>query len=141
MDVQVLARVFIVHGLGHVKPDAAHQIHHVHKHVQVDHRVAVHIEADQVSDLGFQPVDGHAAGIGGAGVDGVDLSHVPIQVDKGVPGNAHKVHGMIHRVKPAHDNGVGVAVAVVIAHQQDGIAVLLPVRADRFGLTVCIFFG
>ena len=130
-----------MHGLGHVKPDAAHQVHHVHEHVQVDHRIAVHVEADQVSDLGLQPVDGHTAGVGSPGVDRVDLSHVPVQIDKGVPGDAHKVHGMVHGIQAAHNDGIGVAVSIVIAHQQDGIAVLLPVGADGLNFAVRILFN
>ena len=130
VDVQVLAGVLIVHVAGDVEVYAAEGVDRVDEHVEVDDRVAVHVEAEQVLDLLAQAVDAHAAGIHRTPIDGVDLAYVPADVHERVARDADEVHLVLHGVDLADDDGVGVAVAVVIADEQHRVHPVLPVGVE-----------
>ena len=73
-----------------------------------------------------QGVNAGTAVVFGAPVHGVDFPHGPVYIDKGISGDAYKVHFMLLGVNAADHDGVGVAVTVVVAHEKNGINAVLP---------------
>ena len=128
--------VVIVHGLGHVKIHPAQYVHHLNDGVQIDHCVAVHVKAGQLLHVAAQGIDAVAAVVFAAPVHAVQLSVVPLHVDDGIPGDADKIQLVAHRVQLAHHDGVGVAGAVVVAGQQDGVNAVLALGVKGAALVV-----
>ena len=141
MDVQILTGVLIVHVAGDVEVYAAEGVDRVDEHVEVDDRVAVDVEAEQILDLLAQTVDADAAGIHRAPIDGVDLAYVPADVHERVARDADEVHLVLHGVDLADEDSVGVAVAVVIADEEHSVYSVLPVGAEGGSSVVGLGIG
>ena len=127
VDVQVLIGVVIVHVQGDLKVHAADLVHQLHEGFQVHLHREVHRDAQGVGHRFPHLV--HAAEIVGV----VDLAGLAVDVNAGIPGDADAGDGLLLGVKAHQDIGVGAAVVVIQAGDQDGEEVVLALL-HRLGL-------
>ena len=121
MDVQILRGVVVMHGAGHVEIHAAEQIHGGDQVLQIQNGIVVRLKPAQHPDVPLERVDAVPALQAVGPVDGVYFAQLPVGVDERVARDVDRMQRVRGCVEPAEQDGVGVAVAVVVAHQQQGI--------------------
>ena len=133
-DHQALQRVMVIHGVGHVEPDAAHGIHDLAHGLPLQHHLIVRGKAHQLADLLVEGLDALVPAAVGV-IDGVDLLDVPGDIDHGVPGNGHDGGRLIGHIVAGQEHGVRVSTAAGIPSQNEhGIIGVAFARAAGSGL-------
>ena len=128
--MQVLRLVVVVHGLRQLELDAAEQIDGLREELEVDHGAGVGRKAAEAAQLPPQALERVAAAVGRAGVDGVELSHLPVQIHQRVPRDADEVEPVPARIQPREQDRVRTAAGVVPTGQQQRVDPV-PARAVR----------
>ena len=131
MNVQVLGGVIVVHVIGHLIIHTADGIHQLRHRVQFHHEIVVRGIADEVFNLLLDPLNALSV------VHRVDLGNLPRHIHHSVPVDAQHVHRAVFHVVTAHHHGVRVAaaaLAVIPAHQKEGIHVFPPSNPQAAGI-------
>ena len=118
LDHQVLQRVVVIHGVGHVEPDAAHGVHDLAHGLPLQNHLVVRGEAYQLADLLVEGLDALVTAAIGV-IDGVDLLHVPGDVDHGVPGDGHDGGLLVRHVVAGQKHGVRIPAAACVPSQNE----------------------
>ena len=120
----------IIQALRDIVPYPAHCVDRLYKGGQVEHGVAVHVKARQLAHMAAQRLDAVVAVVARAPIDAVDLPHGSVDIDERVARDANGVESMAHGVELCDHDGVGIAGAVVIADEENGIHPVLTARAE-----------
>ena len=137
VDIQILSRVGVVHPLGNIEINSAHQVHQLDKCFQIDQRVAIDLNTEDGGKLLLERVD-PLLPFSIASIDRIDLGNGVIAVNQRVTWNAHHGNGVIVGVQAGNDNGVGAGAVVVNANEQD-IVEAFPDAAGTFKLELDLF--
>ena len=133
MDGEILIGVLIIHVPGNVEVHAAHGVHDLAHGFPFHDHLVIRLEAHQLGDLliqGLDPLVSAAVHV----VDGVDLLHVPVDVDHGIPGNGHNSGLLVGHVIRGQEHGVRISAAAGIpAQNQDRVKVFALTLATTAG--------
>ena len=131
LDDQILRRVVVVHGIGHVEIHAADGVHDLAHGLPLQNHLIIRLKANQLGDFFIKSLDALLPAAVHV-VNGVDLLHVPVDIYHGVPGNGHDVGLLVGHIVARQQHGVRVAAAPgVPAQDQHGVVILaLPFAAD-----------
>ena len=126
MDVEVLGGVVIVHVPGDIEVDPADGVHQLAHRIPLNNHMEVGVDAGELAHFCFQRVESVISAAGPV-VHPVELHNLVAEGDIGIPGQAHYRQLLVGHVVGRQHHDIGVAAAAgVLAHNQEGIALLLP---------------
>ena len=108
----------VVQAFRHIEPYPAELVHGLNEGVQIEHRVAVYVKADQLLYMAAQRLAAVITVVARAPVDAVDLSDRRVHIYERVPRYAHDVECVTHHIQFCHHYRVGIAGTVVVADQK-----------------------
>ena len=110
LNDQILSRVVVVHGIGHIEIHAADGVHDLAHGLPLQNHLIIRLKANQLGDFFIKSLDALLPAAVHV-VNGVDLLHVPVDVYHGVTGNGHDVGLLVGHIVAGQQHGVRVAAA------------------------------
>ena len=110
LNDQILSRVVVVHGIGHIEIHAADGVHDLAHGLPLQDHLIIRLKANQLGDFFIKSLDALLPAAVHV-VNGVDLLHVPVDVYHGVTGNGHDVGLLVGHIVAGQQHGVRVAAA------------------------------